>query len=163
MDYWITMAVEVAVLVTLIAALSMLAWDRGRLMRENERMKKWLERAQEIRDKAVEHSDEMEKRARLERNRAEDAKKQVAEAQDRARFEMRRAMDANVEAERARKECAMHEKERRQLEEKILHLKEEYEAQAARADELMRREMENFLGYNGTEHGQKELNDDTDS
>lgn len=69
---------------------------------------------------------------------------------------------AELEAERARKECAMHEKERRQLEEKILHLKEEYEAQAARADELVRREMENFLGYNGTERGQKELNDDTD-
>ena len=69
---------------------------------------------------------------------------------------------AELEAERARKECAMHEKERRQLEEKILHLKEEYEAQAARADELVRREMENFLGYNGTERGQNELNDDTD-
>lgn len=69
---------------------------------------------------------------------------------------------AELEAERARKECAMHEKERRQIEEKILHLKEEYEAQAAREDELVRREMENFLGYNGTERGQKELNDDTD-
>ena len=60
------------------------------------------------------------------------------------------------------RERTQAQKERRQLEEKILHLKEEYEAQAARADELVRREMENFLGYNGTERGQKELNDDTD-
>lgn len=141
MDYWITMAVNAAVFVVLIAALSMLAWDRRRLMRENDRLKRWLDRAQEIRDKAVEHSDEMEKRA--------------AAWQERAK-------KALIEADRARKECAMHEKERRQLEAKILHLKEEYEAQAARADELMQREMANFLGYNGTERGQKELNDDAE-
>lgn len=141
MDYWITMAVEVAVLVTLIAALSMLAWDRRRLLRENGRLKKWVKNTQRIRDDAYSKVTTLEGLLRQERDRAE---------------------GMTIEAERARKECAMHEKERRQLEEKILHLKEEYEAQAAQADELMRREMENFLGYNGTEHGQKELSDDAD-
>lgn len=141
MGYWIMMAVNAAVFAALIVVLSMLAWDRKRLLRENGRLKKWVENTQRIRDDAYSKVTTLEGLLRQERDRAE---------------------GMTIEAERARKECAMHEMERRQLEAKILHLKEEYEAQAARADELMQREMANFLGYNGTERGQKELNDGAD-
>lgn len=134
MDYWITLGVSAALALMLGAAIVTLLQGRYKLLREIDRMHRALGEAQKLRN----------------------------EAQEFARHERNQCMDAMEEAERARKECAMHEKERRQLEEKILHLKEEYEAQAARADELVRREMENFLGYNGTERGQKELNDDTD-
>ena len=141
MGYWIMPAVETAMIVALIAVVAVIVWDRNRLRSDKEQLHRWLKREQELRDEKADYADKMEENAAAWRERAE---------------------KALIEAERARKECAMHEKERRQLEAKILHMKEEYEAQAARADELMQREMANFLGYNGTERGQKELNDGAD-
>lgn len=144
MDYWIIQVAEAVLCLVLLVAACVLAEDcRG--------AKKEAERAR---------AENIALRSRLA-NKEERANRLREKALEAAAWQ-EQAEKALIEAERARKECAMHEKERRQLEEKILHLKEEYEAQAVRADELMRREMENFLGYNGTERGQKELNDDTD-
>ena len=134
MGYWIIQVVELFAIPLLIAAVVAIDKDRSRLRGKNEQLKRSLEQEKEL----TNYAQELARRFREE------------------------SMDAQDEAERARKECSMHEKERRQLEAKILHMKEEYEAQAARADELMQREMANFLGYNGTERGQKELNDGAD-
>ena len=67
---------------------------------------------------------------------------------------------AELEAERARKECWMHEQECRQLKDNIRKLHDEYKKllhKETDAEALVRREFENFFAYDGSEKGQEAL------
>ena len=90
-------------------------------------------------------------------------------AADQCEQDAERAMNAQktaeLEAERCRKECWMHEQERRKLEIGLQNLHDEYKKllhKETDAEALLRDEMANFLSYDGSGKGQRELKVDDD-
>lgn len=184
MDFWITMAGSAAVLEALII------WQGCRMLQKQgneaeglqrtadrwrESSNTWMERYREAADQAEANAaarDSFEDQLRVYAKRLaeeEDAKAAAlagAELWKGDAEEMKAAKEAaELEAERCRKECAMHEAERRQLEQRVRNLRNAYAELLKKetdAEMLLRREMDNFLRYAGSEEGQVALHADND-
>lgn len=152
MDFWTMMVFSVL----LISAGVTIHRQRKKLDVEEDRVRWLRERAEklEVQKEAADKSIKFYRTA-LDKRHGEIGK--LREALTR---EERLCAEALLEQERCRKECAMHEMERRQLVQKLETLRDEYAkllSQETDAETMLRTEMANFLSYTGSEDGQKEL------
>lgn len=159
MDFWI-MTAELLLLIAAGVHLRRRKYEFDSLRREYGALERW---AKSLKD----GSDTWTNRYREAADQAEMNAAERDEFEAKARDFAKKWADAEtaketaeLEAERARKECAMHEMERRQLVQKLETLRDEYAkllSQETDAEMILRTEMANFLSYTGSENGQKEL------
>lgn len=152
MDFWI-MTAELLLLIAAGVHLRRRKYEFDSLRREYDALEHWAKSWKDSSDTWMNRYREAADQAEMNA-----AARDTFEAKAAAAEIAREA--AELEAERARKECAMHEMERRQLVQKLETLRDEYAkllSQETDAEMLLRTEMANFLSYTGSEDGQKEL------
>ena len=164
MSFWITMAASF-----LLALDAWIIWRDRRELQERDRKIAALEKAKGEAEEKYRYLEETARWKAQLLDRAEEERDAARAAEELWKGDAKRLLEdmkaAELEAERCRKETAMHETERRELQARLEMLRDEYARLVQKetdAEALLRDEMANFLSYDGSGKGQRELKVDDD-